>query len=386
LSKGENEKALEFLDKAAAESEKRRAVVGGGSQSADGIFDLQSLSTTFGKIKLSRARVFKALGNYVEAKKEIDLGLKILEGQGNVREKAQAYNDLGNILFDEGDYVQAEMMHKTSLELREKIADKKGTAEAYNNLGIIYIEHGDYEKAAEMMEMSIKLMSEIGFRVGIAGTYTNLGAIYQGQGRYQDAYETHQKSLSISKEMKNVPGEIFSYGNLGPVCVDLERYDEAITHLEKGIELMHSAKIRILEPQALAWLSKAFLQLGRRVESKEKALKALDLAVQLKQRASVGFAKRMLGVIEADELRNSGKLTDRAQSAVAENHLKESLQIFTALKMEHEGARARLELASFYKLIGNKAGMEEHLPRAKEILEKLGAQGDLKRIKDVEST
>ena len=385
LSKGENEKALECLDKASAQSERRSATVESATRSIDDDTNLKSSCTTFGKIKLSRARVFKALGNYVQAKKEIDNGLKILEGQGNVKERAQAYNDLGNILFDEGDYVQAEAMHKTSLELREKIADKKGTAEAYNNLGIIAIEHGNYEKAAEMMEASIKLMMEIGFRVGIAGTYTNLGAIYQDQGRYQDAYETHQRSLSISQEMNNVPGEIFSYANLGPVCVDLEKYDEAIAHLHKCIELMHSAKIRIFEAQALVWLSKANLQLGRRAESKDLALQALKLAEELKQRASVGFAKRMLGVIEADDLRLGSEITDDSRSASAETHLKESLEIFSSLKMEHEAARARLELARFYKLAGNKKGIEEHLPAAKETLERLGAQGDLKRINVVES-
>jgi tetratricopeptide (TPR) repeat protein/predicted Ser/Thr protein kinase len=385
LSKGENEKALEFLDRAAAESEKRTTTVGTPMQIIEGDSDSQLLCNTYGKIKLSRARVFKALGNYEEAKKEIDRGLKMLQGEGTMKERAQAYNDLGNIIFDEGDYAQAEMMYKTSLELREKIADKKGTAEAHNNLGLIAIEHGNYEKAAEMMEASIKLMMEIGFRVGIAGTYTNLGAIYEDQGRYMDSYETHQKSLSISREMNNVPGEIFSHANLGSVCVDLEKYDEAITHLEKCLDLMRGTKMRIFEPQPLVWLSKAYLQLGRRSESKDLALKALKLAEELKQRASVGFATRMLGVIEADEIKLGGETVDENRARSAETHLKESLEIFSSLKMEHEAARARLELARFYKLVGNKTGIEEHLPRAKETLERLGAKGDLKRIKVEES-
>jgi len=389
VSKGENERALEFLDEAAAEYEKNMESAGGDRQlhkigGEDS--DVRELSATFGKIKFSRARVFKTLGKYEEAKREIEKGLKILEDKGNLKERAQAYNDLGNILFDQGDYGQAEAMYKSGLELRERIADKKGVAEAYNNLGIIYCEQGEYEKAAEMMEMSIKLMDEIGFRVGIAGTYTNLGAIYQDQGRYDDAYETHQTSLSISKEMGSLPGEILSYANLGPVCIDLGKFDQAIEYLEKCIELMHSMKIRIFEPQALVWLSRALLELGRRAESKEAALKALDLAEELKQKASLGFAKRMLGVVEVDELRRTVEgITDSEKTALVEKHLTESLQIFAELKMGHETARTHLELANFYKLVGNKIGLEEHLARAKGMLEKLGAGGDLRKIKEVES-
>ena len=390
VSKGENERALELLDEAAAEYDKsmERARLDEQLQPTGGKDSgAPELSATLGKIKLSRSRVFKALGKYDEAKIEIGEGLKILEDKGNLKERAQAYNDLGNILFDQGDYAQAEMMHKSGLELREKIADKKGIAEAYNNLGIISIEQGDYEKAAEMMEKSIGLMSEIGFRIGIAGTYTNLGAIYHDQGRYQDAFETHQKSLSISKEMANLPGQILSYANLGPVCIDLGKYDEAITYLEQCIDLMHTMKIKIYEPQARVSLSRAFLELGKPAKAKEEALKAMDVAQELKQKASLGFANRMLGMVEADELkRGAAEITNSEKRDVVERHLEESLEIFTELKMEHEKGRTHLELANFYKLTGNKIGFEEHLARASETLVKLGASGDLRRIQEVEST
>jgi tetratricopeptide (TPR) repeat protein len=186
--------------------------------------------------------------------------------------------------------------------------------------------------------------------------------------------------------MGSLPGQILSYANLGPVCIDLGKFDQAIEYLEKCIELMHSMKIRIYEPQALVWLSRALLELGRRPESKEAALKALDLAEQLKQKASLGFAKRMLGVVETDELRrNVEGITDSEKTALVEKHLTESLQIFAELKMGHETARTDLELANFYKLVGNKMGLEEHLARAKGMLEKLGAKGDLRKIKEVES-
>jgi tetratricopeptide (TPR) repeat protein len=390
ISNGENEKALEILDEATSEYKQAMERTEGQGQVrpfVSGGADSSEFSMSLGRIRLSRSRAFKATGKYGEAKREIEEGLKILGDQGNLKERAQAYNNLGNILFDEGDYAQAEMMHKSGLELREKIADKKGIAETCNNLGIIYCEQGNYEKAAEMMERSIHLMSEIGFRVGIAGTYTNLGAIYQDQGRYNESYETHQKSLSISKEMGSLPGEILSYANLGPVCNDLEKYDQAIEYLENGIGLMRKLNMRIYEPQAFVNLSRAKLGLGKIAESKEAALEGVKLAEEFKQKASLGFAKRMLGIIETVEPNS------KTEGAVgpdnvkrAETHLKESQQLFAELKMEHELARTHLELANLYKLVGNKTGFREMLASAKETLERLGASGDLKRIREIEST
>ena len=390
ISHGDNERALEILDEATAEYETAMEHTGGKEQGhapVIGDADLSEFSKSLGRIRLSRSRALKATGKYAEAKSEIEEGLKILGDEGNLKERAQAYNNLGNIFFDEGNYAQAEMMHKSGLELREKIADKKGIAEACNNLGIIYCEQGKYEKAAEMMEKSIQLMSEIGFRVGIAGTYTNLGAIYQDQGRYGESYETHQKSLSISKEMGSLPGEILSYANLGPVCNDLEKYDQAVEYLEKGIQLMHKLNMRIYEPQAFANLSRAKLGLGKIGESKEAALEGVKLAERFKQKASLGFAKRMLGVIETVELdSNAEGAAGPKKMEEAEAHLKESWQLFAELKMQHELARTDLELANFYKRVGNARDQQEHLARAKGTLERLGASGDLKRIKEIEST
>jgi tetratricopeptide (TPR) repeat protein len=388
LAKGENETTLSLLDEAEDEYERiLRSLSGEMELARPEDVEIQNLFLTLGRVKLTRARAFKAAGNYPEAKKEIEKGLEILEDKGTCREKAQAYNDLGNILFDQGDYNHSELMHKKGLELREKISDKKGIAEAYSNLAIICTEQGNYEKAAEMMEASIKLMREIGFREGIAGGYTNLGAILEDQGRYQDAYETHQRSLLISKEMGNAPGEILSHANLGNVCIDLGRHDEAIAHLQKCIGLMHTLNIRIHEPQVLVWMSRAFHELGRNEESKEAAITGKKLAEELKQKASLGFAERMLGVLEAHELRKSGQgITNSDRPDQIEKHFTESLRIFTDLKMEHEVGRTHLELAKFHGLVGNTAKSVTHLGQAREVLGKLGTLSDLKSMKAVEST
>jgi tetratricopeptide (TPR) repeat protein/predicted Ser/Thr protein kinase len=389
LSKGENEKALEFLDQAEIEYEKTLKSLGDDSQLheiGNEEFDLRALFGTFGKIKFSRARVLKAIGNYGEAKREIENGLKILEDEGNLREKGQAYNDLGNILFDQGDYGQAEMVYKTGLELRKKIADKKGIAETYNNLGIVYIEQGNYTNAAEMMEMCVETMKEIGFREGIAGTLTNLGAIYYDQGRYQESFELHQQSLAISQDMRNVPGMIISYANLGPVAIELENYPLAVEHLEECLRLSEDSNIIIHQPQAYVWLGKAYSELDRYEDARRLAFRALDLSTELNQKPSLGFAKRIIGVVETNQLKSEkDPVKINEMRDVIEVYMSGSLDIFRELKMEHEFGRTYLELVKYYLTIGDEVKRKECAERAKEIFQKVGAMGDLKKIEKLES-
>ena len=181
----------------------------------------QDVSSILGKTLITRARVFKSRGEYDEAAHLIEEGLLLLGEQGHVRERADALNDLGNILEDRSENERAQEMFRRSLALREEIADRKGIAVTYNNLANIFCAQGDYANAAAMFTKSLELMKEIGFRAGIAGTCNNLGTIYQDQGRFREAFEMYNKGLRVREEIGDRPGIAMSYGNMGFVSLDL---------------------------------------------------------------------------------------------------------------------------------------------------------------------
>ncbi len=389
IHKGENERALKILNQAekifqeSFEQFKQQKPV---QEFFDADFTEQDWFTLLGKVKTSRARVLKVTGKYMEAKEEIESGLQLLSAEGNLMEKSQAYNDLGNILFDQGEYEDAKEMYSKSLEVREKIADKKGIAETRNNLALIFVEQGQYEKAAEMLEKSIEQMNEIGYRVGIAGTYNNLGAVYHDLGRLQDAYKVHQKSLKISEATHDIPGEILSYANIGSVNVELGDGREAVKCLEKSLSLMDERKIKVFKPQALYWLSRALLSLGENQNAQNAAEKAHQEALNLNQRVSQGFTNRVLGMIGLEKLKtamnedDSSKIKEKVQK-----HFTESLEIFEYLKMEHEYARSCLEMARFFQGAAENNQYQTYVQRAKKIFERLGAAHDLQKIGEIGS-
>lgn len=381
VSRGENEKALTILSRAESELEKHLNSI----EQQDENFINVELQKSMGKIRIARARIFKAQGHYDKAKLEIEEGVKLLGDEGNLKEKGQAYNDLGNIFCDQGDYSQATKMYSRSLELREEISDKKGIGETFNNCGIVSFYEGNYEKSAEMLEKSIKIMHEIGFRSGIAGTYNTLGAIYQYQGRYQQSFDIHQKGLDISEETGDIPGIVISCANLGAASLEMKNFRQAREYLEKCLHLMKEMANRVHEPQIRVWLSQALVELGKYKEAKEMALKALEMAKEINQKAMQAFSKRALGVIELKQLKvKKGTSIDKKTCNRIERQLTESLKILEELKMEHEIGRSCLELAHLYHLKRDSGEAQKHIFRAKEIFKKLGAMGDLEKTNNLE--
>jgi tetratricopeptide (TPR) repeat protein len=291
----------------------------------------------------------------------------------------QAYNDFGNILFDQGNYVQSEQKYLKSLEIRKAVSDKKGMAETYNNLGITYIEQGNYSRAAEMMEKSIEIMQSIGYTIGIAGTGLNLGCIYQDQGRFDDAFSMHKQSYIISQKINNKPVTALSLSNLGLVCIEQEKYTEAVEYLQKSLDLMEELDFRNNEPQTQVWLSQALLSLQEKDRSIKIAREAIENAKRLQQKANLGIAKRWWAALEI-RLADDNTARHKTKNSQIESLLNESIKIFEDLNMEHEKGRTCLELVRYYRWIDDRLQLQENFKKAQLIFKKLGALGDLKKL------
>lgn len=112
--------------------------------------------------------------------------------------------------------------------------------------------------------------------------------------------------------------------------------------------------------------------------------KALKIAEEMKQKAYISFAKRMQGIIELREVESrKGSTVDQKMKAQIKQLFTESLDIFDGLKMMHEMAKSCLELARYYQWTGDTAEAQKFAARAKEIFQKLGAMGDLKKLKSL---
>jgi eukaryotic-like serine/threonine-protein kinase len=371
INKGENEKALELLSDA--------------EQSFVGSTDDENIRITIGRIRFTRARIFRSQGVYSEAMKDIEDGIRLVGNEGNFRERGEAYNNLGNIYVDQGEYFRAVEMYNQSLKLREEISDQKGIAEAYNNLGgVLYYELGDYSKSAEMFEKGLDIMLKIGFMVGIAGGYNNLGSIYQDLGRYEEARTMHEKSLAIRGEIGDVPGIAMSFANLGSVNLDLNELETAMTQLETSLVMQREMQVRVFQPQTFIWQAEVLLKQGKLDEARRVAGDALIEAQETSQKGNEGKAKRVLAMINLERLRSEEDPVGNELANKVLQQLNESLEILVNVKMEHEIGRTCVELARLHLITGSTDEGRLYLDRARSIFNKLEASGDLRRVEDLE--
>ena len=344
----------------------------------------QDVSSILGKTLITRARVFKSRGEYDEAAHLIEQGLLLLGEQGHVRERADALNDLGNILEDRSEYERAQEMFRRSLTLREGIADRKGIAVTYNNLANIFCAQGDYTNAAAMFTKSLALMKEIGFRAGIAGTCNNLGTIYQDQGRSREALEMYNRGLRVREEIGDRPGIAMSYGNMGFVSLDLGDFIGAKEYLERSVRLQEEIGMKTLMSATLSWLGLAHAGVGEADTGIELASRGLTLASGMHQTRYEGIAHRDLGILLREKWSRASP-DERSEDGYLEclGHLQTSLRIFEEGKFEHEAARSSLEMARLLRLRGDVVLSDEYCLQAIEVFQKLGAMGDLDRAMNI---
>jgi tetratricopeptide (TPR) repeat protein/predicted Ser/Thr protein kinase len=364
--KGENDEALELL------SEAEKTISNESEQ--------EEIRKIIGRIRFTRAGILKSQGFYDEAKKNIDEGSYLLGEEGNYIERAEAFNNLGNILYDQGEFAQALDMYSRSLKLREEVGDQKGIADTYINLGNVHYELGNYSTSAEMTEKGLDIRRKIGFRAGIAGGYNNLGTIYQDMGRFEEARSMYEKSLEIHSEIDDVPRIALTFANLGSVNLDLGELETAALQLETSLTMQKEMKIRDFHAQTIIWYAEVLLKQGKLNEARLTASESLKEAQETYQKGNEGKARRLLGMINLEQM-DSGQ--DRENTEVAEaafRYLKESLELLESLRMEHEVGRTCLQLARYYKITGRDDDYTKFLERAVSAFESLGAQGDLEKV------
>jgi tetratricopeptide (TPR) repeat protein len=126
-----------------------------------------------------------------------------------LKQKSNAYNNIGYIYEQEGNYPEALKDYSASLKIRKEIGDKQGISDSYNNIGIVNYQQGNYPEALKDYSASLKIRKEIGDIHGICDTYNNIGAVNADQGNYPEALKNYLASLIIAEEIGDKKASLF---------------------------------------------------------------------------------------------------------------------------------------------------------------------------------
>lgn len=190
----------------------------------------------------------KLAGEAAIAANELAVRLEYGEGQ------AAASNVLGNLEKGAANYAEAEKLFKKALALRLKDGNKKDIASCYNNLGLLYSDWNDNnEKAVRSFEEGLEILN--GARIPIAAVLlNNLGDVLSRLGRHDEAVEQLREGVAIRKALGDERGIAWSKLNLAGALQKVWDYkesgellEESLAYFEKDSVFSGQAKCHLLK-------------------------------------------------------------------------------------------------------------------------------------------
>ncbi|MDK1118246.1 MAG: tetratricopeptide repeat protein [Anaerolineae bacterium] len=185
------------------------------------------IDSTFGQPYNNLGLIHLMQGNYNKAILLYQKGVKLLTTD---REKAIAWNGLGNVYRCIKDYENARIAYMRASELDEtngdvydrfspfEVSGKYKTPDFWIDLGKLFFKAGVYDKAASAFQEAIRLEPSSGL------AYGHLARTLTAQGQYKKAVPLYHKSINL------IPGnneKAKVWNRLGDLYRKLNNYDNA---------------------------------------------------------------------------------------------------------------------------------------------------------------
>jgi tetratricopeptide (TPR) repeat protein len=319
------------------------------------------------KIWSELASVSYRLGYYTEAAEQAARGLEQAEWVNSRKEIGDCCLILGVVQHSAGEYAAADENLRRSLQIREKLGDVVGIASALNNLGNLASDRGNYPEAEEFYRRSYEMRAKMAHNEGMSAALVNRGNVAFNLGKYADAERHYQQALEIAERIGNAHTATFARLNMGRSQLGQGDAERAVTSLNVALADAERAGVQDLLSLSHAEIALAHLAQHNDSDAERHAAKALHIAETIGSKFHQAIALRVVGTV----------LTAQGQCESAVVRLRESLNLFEEMNAEHEIGRTCAELAKAELLVAMAQTWRE---RAKEIFERLQAEGDLRRL------
>lgn len=173
------------------------------------------------------------------------------------REKAIAWNGLGNLYRRKKEYEKAVQAYQRASDIDKDFAidfekpivfavnEEQRTPNFWLDLGKILYNTGAYSKASSAFQKAIKLDPSS------AQAYSLLARVLTAQGQYEEAISLHRKSIELSSNKKERAN---AWNRLGDAYRKLNDYDNALKAYKNATKLTED-KFSILNRARLSLLS-----------------------------------------------------------------------------------------------------------------------------------
>jgi tetratricopeptide (TPR) repeat protein/predicted Ser/Thr protein kinase len=248
----------------------------------------ESLSA-IAQVQIATGKPDLALRGYTEA-------LNLQREVGDKEGVAGVLNDLGNLYNDRGEHDKALGLFKESLQIWTEIGNAPNHAQALNNIGNTYLAKSDYQDAHTYFEQALQLREKFQVDSDIADTLHNLAETSVHLGLYDQAISQYLRALDLRRKLGDRRGAAIESYSLGTVFSLRGRYGAALDAQSESVKTFQE-----LEPHG-AWMaqilteySAILVQTGKSQEAEPQLKRALNLAIELKNKNLIAKIKGIQG-------------------------------------------------------------------------------------------
>jgi tetratricopeptide (TPR) repeat protein len=279
------------------------------------------------------------------------------------------------VAYNQGDWEQAADHLRKSIAIREATRDAVNLATSLNNLGLLEIEMGQYDSALANLTRSYELKTRLGQAEGVAMALNNLGWLRILRGELVEAKQALKQAKYLTQQIGYSSLYRQVLRNFGELCLSAEDWEQASSVL---LEIVTSLE----ELGASDQLVVVYSQCGEAALGRGDVEAAISWAEKAEQllKVTANGAKNPLSSQHGEYLRFRGMLEIfLGDWQAAEDHLRESEDIFANLRSRRGQARVLFQMGSLANARGDSCLAEHYYAQAAEIFNNIGARLEAKR-------
>lgn len=219
------------------------------------------------------AQSYYYIDSFTQSEKYTLQLLNLAREKDSIGQEANAYFQLGNIIYKKGFSDSALVLMNKALEMRKALGIKNDIAKTYNGLGQLYFEISDYSKTIDCYTKEIEIRESINDPYGLAITYLNFGRTHTSIGNYQLALEQFQKALKTFEKIGNNEGIARSCNGIGIVYENLSQstlavkdneanYNKALEYYQRTLTIFQTLKLKSEEGMSLQNIANTYSRLA----------------------------------------------------------------------------------------------------------------------------
>lgn len=236
------DRAIEYIIKAKLYYEKAEFIEGSA-------WSAYLLGRIYADLKLSQT----ALDYFNEA---LEFYLQQAATDGNQNGVAICYEQIGLLNIALGNFEEARKNIDSTLRIYTLENSKYGLSNVYKNLGIVEFSTKNYYEAEKYLNTALEVKIELDDKLNLPGIYEYLGLSLIGTGRVNEGFDYLQKGLDLAIENNQKRIQVDIYAKLTEAYLNANDIQNAIACQKKQIQIQNqllsgAANIKTEQLQAI---------------------------------------------------------------------------------------------------------------------------------------